>query len=165
MSGTSQTTTNEILNRTLLGIPPPSPCPLCAESCQCGWSNDKPPESVDYGAIWPNEQESQAKNDFIQQGRKTGLQCTANLFKVLEKISDEKINDHGPGTQREVDSNQIKENEQNCIMEIMIDRSENGDVQYKQIKDLLQPRLEARGNYSCLWKKTRTLMFLVSHLD
>ena len=64
MIGTLQTATNEILNRTLLGLSPVQPCTLCDNVCDYSWSNDKKPESIEYNVIWVNEVENEAAENF-----------------------------------------------------------------------------------------------------
>ena len=55
--GNSQTTSNDILNVTLLGLPPPSSCELCSgNECVCTWAKgyqDKNPPDKNHPDINP----------------------------------------------------------------------------------------------------------------
>ena len=80
MFGTLQTTTSKILKRTLLGLLPVQPCLLCDNVCNCSWSNDKKPKSIEYNVIWLNEAENEAAENFKNEQIKSWLVHTAQLM-------------------------------------------------------------------------------------
>ena len=101
------TSTVEVINRAALALPPakPSPSERCRAQCidSCYWQKEKPPNKIDFNEIYLNQQETTAKNDFIETRSKYFLNETSKIFTQLTKIlndshSDESIVNSLPPT-------------------------------------------------------------------
>ena len=117
MYGDQQTTTVEVINRAVLALPPPKPCPneICSAQCidSCYWQKEKPPNKIDFNEIYLNQQETRGKNDFTETRLKYFLSETSKIFTQLTKIlndsnSDESMVNSLPPTSLDTDT--INEN-------------------------------------------------------
>ena len=111
--GDQHTSTVEVINRAALALPPPKPCPSerCRAQCidSCYWQKEKPPNKIDFNEIYLNQQETTAKNDFIETRSKYFLNETSKIFTQLTKIlndshSDESIVNSLPPTSLDTDT-------------------------------------------------------------
>ena len=100
--GDQHTNTVEVINRAALALPPPKPCPSERKK-------EKPPNKIDFNEIYLNQQETTAKNDFIETRSKYFLNETSKIFTQLTKIlndshTDESIVNSLPPTSLDTDT-------------------------------------------------------------
>ena len=94
--GCPQTKQNEILNRTLLILPPTTNCKSCIGKCSCRWTSETPPNQISFESIFLSDIESKEKDKFEETRLFEGLKVSAKLYhllKSLESINDDEIED------------------------------------------------------------------------
>ena len=90
--GQQHSSTNEILNKTLLGLPSVRSCKFCKELCHCEWSKDKTPKEIQFDEIFPSEQESKALSKFRRNNMIIAIKEVFDISEEIEAaINDEDI--------------------------------------------------------------------------
>ena len=88
--GDQHTSTLEVINHAVLALPPPKPCPSerCRAQCidSCYWQKENPANKKYFNEIYLNQQETTAKNDFIETRSKYFLNETSKIFTQLTNI-------------------------------------------------------------------------------
>ena len=88
--GDTQTHTVELINRCVLALPKPKPCPdeRCTKNCvdSCLWNKERNPKSVTFNEIDVNENEQTALDKFERERILVSLRETIAVFTYLEKL-------------------------------------------------------------------------------
>ena len=90
--GNPHSTSNRVLNWTLIGILSSKNCTTCTGTYNCGWLADIPPKDIHFDEIYPSEQEWEAKNMFAGKEFKSAITETDAMLDLLTNIAEENNN-------------------------------------------------------------------------
>ena len=95
--GNAHSQSNEILNKTLIGLSSTSKCGECVDKCECIWTQDVDQKRIKFEEIFPNEAEKKEKAKYEQSQLANALVEASELFDMisgLRNVKAEQFPDH-----------------------------------------------------------------------
>ena len=144
LAGNPHSLANEVLNRTLIGVPSSKRCLRCQNICSCGWKVDIKPHKVDFKEIFPSGQEKTAKHMFSDSQLSSAIIETSAMLDLLTTITEGNTVMEFPEQMTDHAKHAAEEEHTHEGVQITLNASSMNETSLEDLKNALKTRPESR---------------------